>query len=111
MKCTIIFATMVILSKRIRQSTCTKLFFLRRKKMKKILALALCLCMILCAVACTTTPEEPETKEAEYKLGLGVVVSTASTNGTNAQVDATIAAVVTDADGKIVLCRIDVALN
>ena len=78
--------------------------------MKKILALALCLCMVLCAVACTTT-KEPEAKEAEYKLGLGVVVSTASTNGTNAQVDATIAAVVTDADGKIVLCRIDVAQN
>ena len=74
--------------------------------MKKILALALCLCMVLCAVACTKAPAEKD-----YKLGLGVVVSTASTSGTNAQVDATIAAVVTDADGKIVLCRIDVAQN
>ena len=77
--------------------------------MKKILALALCLCMVICAVACTT--KEPEAKEAEYKLGLGVVVSTASSKENNAQVDATIAAVVTDAEGKIVACRIDVAQN
>ena len=73
--------------------------------MKKILAIALCLCMVLCAVACGGT------KEADYKLGLGVVVSTASSKEGNAQVDATIAAVVTDADGKIVFCRIDVAQN
>jgi len=73
--------------------------------MKKILAIALCLCMVLCAVACGGT------KEADYKLGLGVVVSTASSKEGNAQVDATIAAVVTDAEGKIVSCRIDVAQN
>ena len=75
--------------------------------MKKILALALCLCMVLCVVACG----EKAPEEKDYKLGLGVVVSTESTSGTTAQVDATIAAVVTDADGKIVLCRIDVAQN
>lgn len=73
--------------------------------MKKILAIALCLCMVLCAVACGGA------KEQEYKLGLGVVVSTASSAEGNAQVDATIATVVTDAEGKIVLCRIDVAQN
>lgn len=73
--------------------------------MKKILAIALCLCMVLCAVACGGA------KEQDYKLGLGVVVSTASSATGNAQVDATIATVVTDADGKIVLCRIDVAQN
>ena len=72
--------------------------------MKKILAIALCLIMVLSVVACGT-------KEADYKLGLGVVVSTASSKEGNAQVDATIATVVTDADGKIVLCRIDVAQN
>ena len=74
--------------------------------MKKILALALCLCMVLCAVACTKAPAEKD-----YKLGMGIVVKTDSTKETNAQVDATIAAVVTDADGKIVFCRIDVAQN
>ena len=73
--------------------------------MKKILAIALCLCMVLCAVACGGA------KEAEYKLGMGVVVSTDSSKTGNAQVDATVATVVTDAEGKIVLCRIDVAQN
>jgi hypothetical protein len=72
--------------------------------MKKILAIALCLIMVLSVVACGT-------KEADYKLGLGVVVSTASSKEGNAQVDATIATVVTDAEIKIVLCRIDVAQN
>jgi hypothetical protein len=50
-------------------------------------------------------------KEADYKLGMGVVVSMESSKTGNAQVDATVATVVTDADGKIVLCRIDVAQN
>ena len=74
--------------------------------MKKILAIALCLIMVLAVVACEKAPTE-----ADYKLGLGVVVSTASSKEGNAQVDATIATVVTDAEGKIVLCRIDVAQN
>ena len=74
--------------------------------MKKILAIALCLIMVLAVVACEKAPAE-----ADYKLGLGVVVSTASSKEGNAQVDATIATVVTDAEGKIVLCRIDVAQN
>ncbi len=84
-----------------------KKFFLRRKTMKKILAIALCLCMVLCVVACG----EKAPEEKDYKLGMGVVVSMDSSATGNAQVDATVAAVVTDADGKIVLCRIDVAQN
>ena len=102
--------------------------------MKRILAIALCLVMALAIVACgnanneTTTeapeaptteaPEAPTTEapeapvtEAEYKLGMGVVVDMNSSATGNAQVDATVAAVVTDADGKIVACRIDVAQN
>ena len=53
----------------------------------------------------------------EYKLGMGVEVSTSSsTNATadkagNAQVDATVAAVVLGSDGKIVACRIDAVQN
>lgn len=74
--------------------------------MKKILAIAMCLCMMLAIVACGTTA-----KEAEYKLGMGIVVSMGSSKTGNAQVDATAATVVTDADGKIVACRIDVAQN
>ena len=73
--------------------------------MKRILALALCLIMALALVACGGA------KEADYKLGMGVVVSMGSSKTGNAQVDATVATVVTDADGKSVACRIDVAQN
>jgi hypothetical protein len=74
------------------------------RKMKKIFAILLCFCMIFTVVSCGN-------KEAEYKLGMGVVVSMDSSSTGNAQVDATVATVVTDADGKIVACRIDVAQN
>ncbi len=80
--------------------------------MKKILAVVLCLSMLLAFAACGAAQNDtPATAEAEYKLGMGVVVNTDSSKAGNAQVDATVAAVVTDADGKIVLCRIDVAQN
>ena len=72
--------------------------------MKRILAIVLCLVMALSVVACGE-------KEAEYKLGMGVVVSMDSSATGNAQVDATVATVVLDAEGKIVMCRIDVAQN
>ena len=74
--------------------------------MKKIFAAVLCLCMVFALVACAGGA-----KEAEYKLGMGVSVDLSSSEAGNAQVDATVAAVVTDADGKIVSCRIDVAQN
>ena len=81
--------------------------------MKKIIALVLCLCTLACLAACGTaqTPAPAGKTEAEYKLGMGVVVNTESSKTGNAQVDATVAAVVTDKDGKIVSCRIDVAQN
>ena len=79
-------------------------------KAKKVLAMLLCLCMVVALAACgAAKPEEP--KEAEYKLGMGVVVNMGSSATGNAQVDATVAAVVTGADGKIVSCRLDVAQN
>ncbi|MBQ7830246.1 MAG: hypothetical protein IJ345_08255 [Clostridia bacterium] len=74
--------------------------------MKRIFAMLLCLCMVVAIVACDTPA-----KEADYKLGMGVVVSMDSSKTGLAQVDATVATVVTDADGKIVACRIDVAQN
>ena len=70
--------------------------------MKKIIAIALLLCMVLVMGAWTADG-------GEYKLGMGVVVSTNSSKTNNAQVDATVAAVVVDKDGKIVACRIDCA--
>lgn len=76
--------------------------------MKKILTLLLCAFMALGAVACGGGEEN---KEADYKLGMGIVVNMDSSATGNAQVDATVATVVTDKDGKIVACRIDVAQN
>ena len=70
--------------------------------MKKIIAVALLLCMVLVMGGWSANGEE-------YKLGMGIVVSTDSSATNNAQVDATVAAVVLDKDGKIVACRIDCA--
>ena len=65
--------------------------------MKKILTLVLCLSMVLASVAVFAS-----CGKADYKLGMGIVVDMTSSKAGNAQVDATVAAVVTDADGKIV---------
>ncbi len=54
-------------------------------------------------------PNAAPAPAAEYKLGMGVSLSTASSKEGNAQVDATFAAVVLDAEGKIVAAKIDVA--
>ena len=92
--------------------------------MKKLLAMLLALVMVLSFAACGTTEEpaeeptdapveepteEPteEPAEATYTLGLGTVVS--QTVGEKAQVDATFAAVVLDAEGTIVAVDLDVA--
>ena len=71
--------------------------------MKKTVSIILLACMIFALAACGAP------KEADYKLGMGVSVSTASSDTLKAQVDATAAAVVLDAAGKIVACRIDCA--
>jgi hypothetical protein len=55
-------------------------------------------------------PEETPTL-GDYKLGLGTVISLDSSATETAQSDGTIAAVVLDKDGKIVLCRIDAIQN
>ena len=70
--------------------------------MKKFVAFLLLACMMLSLAACGSSG-------SEYKLGMGVDLSTDSSKENNAQVDATVAAVVTDKDGKIVACRLDVA--
>ena len=71
--------------------------------MKKFVAFLLLACMMLSLAACGASAG------SEYKLGMGVNLSTDSSKENNAQVDATVAAVVTDKDGKIVACRLDVA--
>ena len=94
--------------------------------MKKLLAMLLALVMVLSFAACGTTEEpveeptdapveEPTEEPTEepvaetYKLGMGIHVSTGSSKSGNAQVDATVAVVVTDAEGKIVAVEIDCA--
>ena len=108
--------------------------------MKKILAMLLLVCMVFALAACgqqaapaeqpaeapaeqpaeapaeqpAEAPAEQPAEEpaaAEYKLGMGISLNTNSSKAGNAQVDATTAAVVLDADGKIVACFIDVAQN
>ena len=100
--------------------------------MKKVISVLLLACMLLTLTACgaetpaaepTAAPAEAteapaeateapaEAAEAEYKLGMGVSVSLDSSDTNKAQVDATVATVVTDSEGKIVLCRIDCAQN
>ena len=70
---------------------------------KKLLSVALIVAMIASSMtACGSG------KSAEYKLGMGIVVED-STSAGKAQIDATVAAVITDADGKIVSCYLDVA--
>ena len=81
--------------------------------MKKFFAILLCLVMVFAVVACnnngTNNGGEPApSTEAEYKLGMGTVVTMKEDA---VQVDATVATVVLDAEGKIVACRIDVAQN
>ncbi|WP_369298372.1 hypothetical protein [uncultured Neglectibacter sp.] len=72
--------------------------------MKKVFAIVLCICMLAVMAACSGGANG-----SEYKLGMGVALNMDSSAENNAQVDATVAAVVTDKDGKIVSCRIDVA--
>ena len=51
------------------------------------------------------------TDEETYKLGMGIVVDLNESYGNRAQVNSTVATVVLDSAGRIVLCRIDVARN
>ncbi|MGN0426449.1 MAG: hypothetical protein ACI4F0_01495 [Agathobacter sp.] len=71
---------------------------------KKLLSVALVVAM----VASLMTACGSGSKSADYKLGMGIVVEDSSSTG-KAQIDATVAAVITDADGKIVSCYLDVA--
>ena len=77
--------------------------------MKKLLMGLFVLVASLVLVACNKT-EEPA--EVEYKLGMGVIAGVGHvSNAGTIQIDSTVAAVVTDAEGKIVACRIDALQN
>lgn len=73
-----------------------------RKTMKKIVSLLLVLVCVLAAF--TACGGEKAPVEKDYSLAIGVVVTE---NLEKTKLTETVAAVVTDADGKIVLCRLD----
>ncbi len=96
--------------------------------MKKFIALFLALIMVLSFAACNNgnnpagenSGEENEVNNGEngenldasdYRLGLGVVVNADSATVNNAQIDATVAAVVIDKEGKIVSAKLDACQN
>ena len=71
--------------------------------MKKIIALLMVLVLAVAVfVACDNGTQDPV--EKDYTLSIGVVVKE---NLAGKKVDETVATVVTDSDGKIVLCRVD----
>ena len=87
--------------------------------MKKLLMAVFALVAVLGLAACgkteatepTDTNTTPVVAEVEYNLGMGIVVNANEAKKGTAQIDATVAAVVTDKDGKIVACRIDALQN
>ena len=79
--------------------------------MKRILSLVLLLAMVCMLFACNKPEETPDNggnqtpTATAYKLGIGVVVE--NTVAANSNTEATVAAVIVDAQGKIVACRLD----
>ncbi len=72
--------------------------------MKKIFLLLFCICLILTLGACG------KKSSAEYRLGMGIIANTDGEEGA-AILNGTVAAVVMDAEGKIVECRLDAIDN
>ena len=71
--------------------------------MKKIISLILVLVMALATLAFVACDNKSNT-EKTYTLALGVVVTP---NTASNKITETVAAIVTDADGKVVLCKVD----
>ncbi len=103
--------------------------------MKKLIALLLAVCMMFALAACSAPADNGDNNAAdgdnanvdnnggednnnndaaaagEYKLGMGVELNNDQSSDGNAQIDATVATVVLDGEGRIVACRIDCAQN
>ncbi len=80
--------------------------------MKKVLTIALAVLLVLATfVSCGKQDDASssgnDTTAAAYKLGMGVEVAYENEQTGSASVEATVAAVVLDKDGKIVSCKID----
>ena len=78
--------------------------------MKKYLSMLLMVCLVL-SLAAGGLQAAAADDEAEYKLGMGISLNMDSSKAGNAQVDSTVAAVILDAEGKIVAAKLDVAQN
>ena len=80
---------------------------------KKIIIIAVVAVVLVAAIVLGVVllGGEKAPVEKEYKLGMGIVTSLDSSADGAAQVDATVATVVLDAEGKIVLCRLDAVQN
>ena len=72
--------------------------------MKRILSLIVLLTLLCTLFACGQKPDETPAN-VSYKLGIGMAVE--NTAAANSSTESTVAAVLTDADGKIVACRLD----
>ena len=78
------------------------------KKFLKVLFSFICVLALACAFVACGEPDPEEPVEKEYKLGMG---ATLSLNEKSGQFDSLLAAVVVDAEGKIVQCRVDAIQN
>ena len=80
-----------------------------------VAVIAIVLALVLGGGAPSETPDQDPAgdvvTDVDYKLGMGVVVSLDETKDLAAQIDATVATVVLDKDGKIVACRLDAVQN
>jgi len=72
--------------------------------MKKLIAFALVLLLATSVLVGCGAPEEPAAQEKDYALSVGVKVTDTLASSKVAQ---TVASIVTDKDGKIVVCRLD----
>lgn len=72
--------------------------------MKKILSLLLIFALVLTSLIACNKPDDSTPTEKEYSLAIGVVVAE---NLAKLKLTETVATIVTDADGKIVACRLD----
>lgn len=80
-------------------------------KNKKLLVIIAAIVVVVVVVAVVLLAGGNSTSEKEYKLGMGVVVGLDESKTGTAQIDATVATVVLDAEGKIVACRLDAIQN
>lgn len=79
-------------------------FYFKEKTMKRIASLLIVLVLVATMIVACNEPTPSVPTEKDYTLAIGVVVAE---DLAGSSVDETVATIVTDKDGKIVLCRVD----